>query len=94
MLDDIGEAGISTFASQVRRALAEDNRRVHAHLAGLRDIDFAGAAGDPGYEQWQASERASEVRRPCGCGTACRQSGGQLTVDCDFPWNVRAALQP
>ena len=57
LLDDIGEAGTSTFASQVRRALAEDNRRVHAHLAGLRDIEFAGAAGDAGYEQWQAWER-------------------------------------
>lgn len=57
LLDDIGDAGTNTFASQVRRALAEDNRRVHAHLAGLRDIEFAGAAGDTGYEQWQAWER-------------------------------------
>jgi len=31
--------------------------RVHAHLAGLRHIEFAGAAGDPGCEQWQAWER-------------------------------------
>ena len=57
LLDDIGEAGTSTFASQVRRALSEDNRRVHAHLAGLREIEFAGVAGDPGCEQWQAWER-------------------------------------
>ncbi|MBP6466115.1 MAG: Tn3 family transposase, partial [Rubrivivax sp.] len=57
LLDDIGEAGTGTFASQVRRALAEDNRRVHAHLAGLRDIEFAGASGDPGHEQWQAWQR-------------------------------------
>lgn len=57
LLDDIGEAGTSTFASQVRRALAEDNRRVHAHLAGLRDIEFAGASGDPGHDQWQAWQR-------------------------------------
>jgi TnpA family transposase len=57
LLDDIGEAGPSTFASQVRRALAEDNRRVHAHLAGLRDIEFAGASGDPGHDQWQAWQR-------------------------------------
>jgi TnpA family transposase len=57
LLDDIGEAGASTFASQVRRALAEDNRRVHAHLAGLRDIEFAGEAGDPGHDQWQAWQR-------------------------------------
>jgi hypothetical protein len=45
LLDDIVDAGTNTFASQVRRALAEDNRRVHAHLAGLCDIEFAGAAG-------------------------------------------------
>ena len=57
LLDCIGETGASTFASEVRRALSEDNRRVHAHLAGLRDIEFAGAAGDPGCEQWQAWER-------------------------------------
>jgi TnpA family transposase len=57
LLDDIAEAGASTFASQVRRALAEDNRRVHAHLAGLRDIEFAGTAGDPGHDQWQAWQR-------------------------------------
>jgi len=56
-LDDIGEAGTSTFAPQVRRALAEHNRRVHAHLAGLRHIEFAGAAGDPGCEQWHNWER-------------------------------------
>ena len=57
LLDDIGDAGASTFASQVRRALAEDNRRVHAHLAGLREIEFAGMAGDSGYDQWQAWQR-------------------------------------
>ena len=57
LLDDIGESGTSTFVSQVRRALAEDNRRVHAHLAGLRDIEFAGTAGDPGHDQWQAWQR-------------------------------------
>ena len=57
LLHDIGEAGTSTFASQVRRALAEDNRRVHAHLAGLRDIEFAGVLGDLGHDQWQAWQR-------------------------------------
>ncbi|MEO7056911.1 MAG: Tn3 family transposase [Caldimonas sp.] len=54
LLDDIGDAGATTFASQVRQALAEDSRRVHAHLAGLRDIDFGGTPGDTGREQWQA----------------------------------------
>lgn len=57
LLDDIGEASTGSFASQVRRALSEDNRRVHAHLAGLIDIEFAGAVGDPGCEQWQAWRR-------------------------------------
>ena len=57
LLDDIGEAGAGTFASQVRRALAEDNQRVHAHLAGLCDIEFAGAPDDPGHDQWQAWQR-------------------------------------
>lgn len=54
LLDDLGDVGATSFASQVRRALAEDSRRVHAHLAGLRDIEFAGKRGDPGHEQWQA----------------------------------------
>ncbi|MEJ8852337.1 Tn3 family transposase [Variovorax rhizosphaerae] len=54
LLDGISDASTCSFASQVRRALAEDSRRVHAHLAGLRDIDFAGAAGDRGHEQWKA----------------------------------------
>lgn len=54
LLDEIGDAATHTFASQVRRALAEDNRRVHAHLASLGDIEIAGAAGDSGFEQWQA----------------------------------------
>ncbi|MDR6860149.1 hypothetical protein [Variovorax guangxiensis] len=54
LLDGISDSGATSFASQVRRALAEDSRLVHAHLAGLRDIDFAGRAGDLAYEQWQA----------------------------------------
>ncbi|MDM0109876.1 DUF4158 domain-containing protein [Variovorax sp. J22R24] len=54
LLDGIGDAGSTSFASQIRRALAEDSRRVHAHLAGLRAIDFAGRPGDLAYEQWQA----------------------------------------
>ena len=54
LLDDISEARVTSFASQVRRALAEGSRRVHAHLAGLRDMTFAGRPGDLAYEQWQA----------------------------------------
>ena len=54
LLAELGDAAPTTFAAQVRRALAEDSRRVHAHLAGLRDIEFSGAAGDSGFEQWRA----------------------------------------
>jgi hypothetical protein len=62
LLDEVGEIGNNTFASQVRRALAEDNRRVHAHLAGLCDIDFAGTVGDAGFEQWQAWGRLQALK--------------------------------
>ena len=34
-LADIDDAAVSSFAAQVRRAFAEDSRRVHACLAGL-----------------------------------------------------------
>ena len=34
LLDDISDAGGTSFASQVRRALAEDSRLVHAHPGG------------------------------------------------------------
>ncbi|WP_353506748.1 Tn3 family transposase [Variovorax sp. J31P179] len=61
LLDEISDAGATSFASQVRRALAEDSRRVHAHLAGLRDIDFAGRPGDLAYEQWQAWIKLQEI---------------------------------
>jgi hypothetical protein len=37
----IGEAGAGTSASLVRRAPAEDNRRVNAHLAGRRRQEIA-----------------------------------------------------
>lgn len=56
-LADIDEATVGNFAAQVRRALAEDNRRVHACLAGLSDLDFAGAPDDRGFAQWQAWSR-------------------------------------
>ena len=64
-LDEIA-AGPETFAAQVRQALAEDNRRVRACLAGLRELQVAGLAKDPGFEQWQAwcdlhDARASEL---------------------------------
>jgi TnpA family transposase len=64
-LDEIA-AGGESFAAQVRQALAEDNRRVRACLAGLRELQVAGLAKDPGFEQWQAwcglhDARASEL---------------------------------
>ena len=54
LLAEFGDAAPTTLAAQVRRALAEDSRRVHAHLAGLRDIEFSGTPGDCGFEQWRA----------------------------------------
>jgi hypothetical protein len=72
LLHDIGEAGTSTFASQVRRALAEDNRRVHAHLAGLRDIEFAGASATrprpmAGLAASASSRHQARSRRTSSC---------------------------
>jgi hypothetical protein len=64
-LDEIGEAS-GSFAAQVRQSLAEDNRRVRACLAGLRELEVAGVEGDAGFEQWRAwcdlhDARASEL---------------------------------
>lgn len=60
-LADIGDATVGSFAAQVRRALAEDSRRVHACLAGLRALDFAGKPEDRGFAQWQAWSRLQEA---------------------------------
>ena len=54
VLAELGEAAGGSFVSQVRKALAEDSQRVHAGLAALKDLDFGGRAGDPGFEQWKA----------------------------------------
>jgi len=60
-LADIEEATTGSFAAQVRRALAEDSRRVHACLAGLSDLDLAGAPQDRGFAQWQAWSMLQET---------------------------------
>jgi TnpA family transposase len=62
-LDSI-DAGGETFAAQVRQALAEDNRRVRACLAGLRELQVAGLAKDPGFDQWQAWCGLHDARAP------------------------------
>jgi hypothetical protein len=34
--------------------LAEDSQRVRACLGALKDLDFGGRPGDPGFEQWKS----------------------------------------
>ena len=53
-LAELAETAGGSFVSQVRKALAEDSQRVHACLAALKDLDFGGGSGDPGFEQWKA----------------------------------------
>jgi TnpA family transposase len=66
-LADIDEANIGSFAGQVRRALAEDSRRVHACLAGLSGLDFSGAPEDRGFAQWQAWSRLQDSNATGAC---------------------------
>jgi len=54
LLAGLGEAASGSFVSLVRKALAEDSQRVRASLAALKDLDFGGRPGDPGFEQWKA----------------------------------------
>jgi hypothetical protein len=54
LLADLAETAGRSFVSQVRKALAEDSQRVHACLTALKDLDFGGRDGDPGFEQWKA----------------------------------------
>jgi hypothetical protein len=54
LLAELAETAGGSFVSQVRKALAEDSQRVHACLAALKDLDFGGRSGDPGFEQWKA----------------------------------------
>ncbi len=54
LLAELAETAGGSFVSQVRKALTEDGQRVHACLAALKDLDFGGRDGDPGFEQWKA----------------------------------------
>jgi len=54
LLAGLAETAGGSFVSQVREALAEDSQRVHACLAALKDLEFGGREGDPGFEQWKA----------------------------------------
>ncbi|MBL8304494.1 MAG: Tn3 family transposase, partial [Ideonella sp.] len=53
LLAELKEAASGSFVALVRKALAEDNQRVHGCLTALKDLDFGGRAGDPGFEQWK-----------------------------------------
>ncbi len=54
LLTAVGDAVPVSFASRVRKALAEDATRVHACLDVLSGLEFHGRAKDAGLEQWQA----------------------------------------
>ncbi len=54
ILAELAKTAGGSFVAQVRKALAEDSHRVHACLAALKDLDFGGRDGDPGFEQWKA----------------------------------------
>ena len=54
LLAELAETAGGSFVSQVRKALTEDGQRVHACLAALKDLEFGGREGDPGFEQWKA----------------------------------------
>jgi hypothetical protein len=53
LLADLDQSAAGSFVSQVRTALAEDAQRVHACLAALKDLEFAGRDRDPGFQQWR-----------------------------------------
>jgi TnpA family transposase len=50
LLAGITAATQASFASHVRSALTEDGQRVHALLAGLKDLDFGGKPDDLAFE--------------------------------------------
>ena len=54
LLAELSESVTGSFASEVRRTLAEDAQRVHACLSSLKDLEFGGRAGDAALEQWRA----------------------------------------
>ena len=54
LLAELAETAGGSFVSQVRKALTEDGQRVHACLSALKDLEFGGREGDPGFEQWKA----------------------------------------
>ena len=67
LLAGLAETAGGSFVSQVRKALAADSQRVHACLAALKDLEFGGREGDPGFEQWKAwanlqRQGASEIK--------------------------------
>lgn len=58
------DAAPRSFVSEVRKALSSDPTRVKAFLGGLKDLEFGGREGDPGYEQlqsWRELQTAGEL---------------------------------
>ena len=68
ILSEVLDAAPKSFASEVRKALSTDHRRVKAYLGGLQPLEFGGRAQDPGFERLQAwrqlqAAKASELPR-------------------------------
>jgi hypothetical protein len=78
LLAAVGDAVPVSFASRVRKALAEDSTRVHACLDMLSGLEFQGGPKDAGFAQWQA-------------WTASRVRGGREDVERDELPDVGAA---
>jgi TnpA family transposase len=53
LLSGVGESSGGTFASQVRRALAQDAPRIRACLTSFQGLDIGGRTEDPGLKQWK-----------------------------------------
>jgi TnpA family transposase len=64
LLSKMLDAAPRSFVSEVRKALSSDPTRVKAFLGGLKDLEFGGREGDPGYEQlqsWRELQTAGEL---------------------------------
>ncbi len=84
-LEAIGESSAS-FAAQVRRALAQDHRRVHACLSALRNLELSGLQADPGVRHWQtwcALQEAGATELPPGFNAAVGAAWSPIVHDLD-----------
>ncbi|MDM0109851.1 Tn3 family transposase [Variovorax sp. J22R24] len=67
LLSEVLDAAPKSFASEVRKALSTDHRRITAYLGGLQSLEFGGRAQDPGFEQlaaWRQLQAANASELP------------------------------